>query len=325
MYCDTKHLRIHQPTQDEILNKISEYQIFCDCLRFKPTVGKLYNSPLRVDPRPSFGLFYGRNGKLLYKDLGDGDSGNCFKLYSKLEGITIPEAMRRISGDIKPDVKKIANPVRDSKEKDIAVEEIMFSQESLKWWASFGITLETLNKFKVSEIKSIWVNGEKVAQIRRNKPGYAYFIYDKVKTYEPFNNARRFLTNCTSFDLQGWEQLDYSKDTVIITKSMKDVMTLYELGYTAIAVGGEGHNLPDAVITELKSKFKNIVIFFDFDNAGVRATRRLSKQQKEFGFIFTSDRKAKDISDYHRSYGREETIKLLSKKVKYAEQHHRRV
>ena len=63
---------------------IDEYDIYAYYMgQFK--VGRLYNSPLRKDKNPSFAIFKGRRGNLLFKDHGTGEYGNALtfiKLYT---------------------------------------------------------------------------------------------------------------------------------------------------------------------------------------------------------------------------------------------------
>ena len=72
----------------DLLDKLSDYDIYAYYLgKFKP--GKLMNSPLRPDDKiPSFAIFPGKTGGLLFKDHGTGESGNALKfmkLYRQLD------------------------------------------------------------------------------------------------------------------------------------------------------------------------------------------------------------------------------------------------
>ena len=64
---------------DTIINKIAEYGIYQHYIGdFK--VNTIFNSPLRKDNNPSFGVFVSKStGKLLFKDLATGETGNCIK------------------------------------------------------------------------------------------------------------------------------------------------------------------------------------------------------------------------------------------------------
>lgn len=319
-------LDVYKVTKDLILNYVTEYDIFCYYSNIRLIVNVLYLSPFRKETRPSFGIFNTSRNVLMFKDFGLGEAGDCFKFASLILNLKGFDLNKQIYLDLIADKKIIKTniesiPILDRETVSIAVNTIPFSQEALVFWNSYGISIETLNKFKVTEINKYWINGVLREYKTKNNLIFAYEIYDKYKIYKPFNRQYRFVTNCTNIDIQGWEQLDYSKDTVIITKSTKDIMVLHELGYTSIAVGGEGHNIPDKVIDILRNNFKYIIILFDKDKAGMLNARKLVNKYKDFGFIFTT-KKDKDISDHYKNNGKELTIKLISKKIEYAKLKH---
>ena len=223
---------------------------------------------------------------------------------------------------IKPKITKAIPEIKAGK-KEIYANKIPWTKEGLNYWQQFGITKQTLNYFKVFEVDKFYIDGRLGGWKTSGKPIFVFEIYDKDKIYRP-NNKQRFLTNCTTEYIQGWEQLDYNKDTVIITKSMKDVMYLYQLGYTAVAPNGEGHKIVQKALKILKENFKYIIVLYDFDKAGICGTKKILKENKEFGFMFTSDKHAKDISDYHLLHGKHKTKELLSKKIDYVKNHHYR-
>jgi hypothetical protein len=304
-------------TKDKVLKKISEYDIFALYLGFKPIVGNLYRSPLRADTNPSFGLFRARGtSNLLYKDLGTGESGDCFKLVASLQGITARKAIKQIYNDIV--TKKVSYtktkviPIKEYNELDIVLDTIDFTVEGYTFWREFGITPSTLEKFNVKQIKRFWVNSVEKWVASKSKPMFAYLLYSKVKIYRPFYKQMKFYTNCTGIDIQGWEQLDYFKDTVFITKSYKDVMLLHELGYTAIAPNGEGHSIPEKALKILRDNFKKIIVLYDRDLPGLKAARKLCSENRDFEFMFMPRRTEKDLSDYFKAFGKEKTLKIIS-------------
>jgi hypothetical protein len=313
-------------TKDDVLKKISEYEIYSLYLGFKPVIGELYISPLRADNNPSFGIFKARKtGNLLFKDLGTGESGDCFKLASLIEGKTVRQICKEL---IKETVSKnitrkpIPIPTKEYKTLDIIVDDIPYTAEGLAFWTDFGISQATLNYFKVKQIKRFWVNSVEMWTATKSKPMFSYFIYSKTKVYRPFYKQNKFYMNCTSVDIQGWEQMldklnkGTAGDTIIISKAYKDVMLLHELGYTAVAPNGEGHGLPDNAMAFLRKNFKKIIIFYDRDLPGLKATRKLWNENRDFDFMFTPRKTEKDLSDYYKKFGKELTLKLLSDGIK---------
>ena len=317
MYNTLMHIKL---TKEDVLKKISEYDIFVKYMGFKPVLGNLYSSPLREDKDPSFGLFKSnKTGSILFKDLGTGECGDCFKLACLLEHKTPKE----IYGDLINDnsqklIKKSQGPipVKQYDSIDIVVDDIPFTVEGLAFWNDFGITEDTLNLYNVKQIKRFWSNGFEYWTSSKSKPMFSYFVYDKVKIYRPFYKRLRFYSNCTNIDIQGLQQLDYTKDTVFITKSMKDLMLLHELGYTAVAPNGEGHTIPDKLLSHLRKKFKKVIILYDRDLPGLKAAKKLWGSNRDFDFMFTPRQTEKDLSDYYKRFGKSKTLQLISDHVK---------
>jgi len=316
--------KVFKHTREDVYKLISEYDIYRIYLGYSPIVGNVYISPFRKDLNPSFGVFRGRNGNLMFKDFGLGESGDAIKFAKLIEGMSTQEVIEHLYrqySHIKP-IKTHNIPEVKAGDKNIYVNKIPWTEAGLAFWAKYGIKRETLEYFKVSQISKYWVNGIVRGYASNKSPMFHYEIFDKDKIYRPYYKEKRFYTNCTSSYIQGWAQLDYSKDTVIITKSLKDVMYLYQLGYTAIAPNGEGHKIPPKALKILKENFKHIIIFYDFDPAGICGTKRLLKENSEFGFMFTSKKYAKDISDYHFIVGEEEAKELFQIKLQYSYEHH---
>ena len=307
-------------TRELVLKYRSEYDIYCEYLGYQPVIGKLYSSPFRRDSNPSFGLFMGRSRALMFKDFGTGESGDCFKFVQELEGLKPKETLRSIYYRLAKHhftKKHTKLPELKESETEIVTVKVPFSQISLDYWAKYGISPETLEKFEVSEISQIWVNGVCTARITKDKPSFKYRIFEKCKIYRPFNKENRFINNCGPLHLQGWAQLDENSDTVIITKSLKDVMCLYELGFNAFAVGGEGHALHPKLLTHLRKNYKHIILNYDADTAGIKNARKILRDNKDFSFFFTT-KDAKDVSDYYAANGKAETFKFISKKIEHA-------
>lgn len=305
-------------TRDDVLSVISEYDIFVRYLGFKPTVGQLFSSPFRQDSNPSFGLFYSKHSReLMFKDFGTGEAGDCFKFAALMENVSIRKVVRILyeNNSVNRPKKTKKIPVKEVEDKDVIVEDIPFTAEGYAYWNGFGISPETLEKYNVKQINRFWVNGIEYWRASKAKPMFSYFIYSKVKIYRPFYKKMKFYSTCTTSYIQGWEQLDYSKDTVIITKSMKDVMLLSELGYAAIAPNGEGHAIPDKALEILRENFKNIVLFYDRDLPGMLASRRLLKLHNDFKYMFTPRGTEKDLSDYYAARGAEDTKNMLTEKL----------
>ena len=133
---------------------------------------------------------------------------------------------------------------------------------------------------------------------------YAYKVDDKFKIYRPLSSKyTKWRTNLTNNNVQGYTQLPEFGNLLIITKSLKDVMCLYEMGYSAIAASSETTFIPEDVLKALRSKWKHIVILYDRDKTGMKTAREYSKRYKLDAIFVHKKFKAKDISDAVRDNG----------------------
>ena len=128
---------------------------------------------------------------------------------------------------------------------------------------------------------------------------YAYKVYDKFKIYRPLaSKFTKWRTNLTNRHVQGLAELPKEGgNLLIITKSLKDVMCFYEMGFNAIAAASETTFIPEDILKSLRSKWKHIVILYDRDATGVHKARAYSKQYKLDAFFINKKFKAKDLSD----------------------------
>jgi len=149
------------------------------------------------------------------------------------------------------------------------------------------------------------------------QPLYAYRIFNSFKIYNPQATVKKdkWRSNCGVNDIQGWEQLPESGDLLVITKSLKDVMALSLFNIPAIAPQGEHQLVPSKVIDEAKKRFKTLVMFYDYDDAGVSGANRA---RDEYGIPTVYIPKhylelynTKDISDCIKEFGLEKTRSLL--------------
>lgn len=308
-------------TLDWILSKVTEYDIYAKYIgQFK--VGMIYNSPFRKDKNPSFGIYYSKRTKqLLFKDHGTGECGNVIKFVSLFTGKTE-------YSDILSDIVDKLNITNSTKlvsskqyipptETVIGVVRQEFTDVDINYWKQFNISINTLKKFNVNSIKYYLCNGIVKGTYKRENPMYAYKVYNNFKIYRPLaDKYTKWRNNLTDYDIQGYEQLPQKGDILFITKSMKDVMCLYEMGYPAISPSSESTFLPKDVLEQLKTRFKRIIILFDRDVAGVKRSRKLSQETGLEAMFINKKFKAKDVSDAVKANSFEEIKNWLNETIK---------
>lgn len=308
-------------TLDWILSKVTEYDIYAKYIgQFK--VGMIYNSPFRMDKNPSFGIYYSKRTKqLLFKDHGTGECGNVIKFVSLFTGKTE-------YNDILSDIVDKLNITNNTKlvsskqyipptETVIGVVRQEFTDIDINYWKQFNISINTLKKFNVNSIKYYLCNGIVKGTYKRENPMYAYKVYNNFKIYRPLaDKYTKWRNNLTDYDIQGYEQLPQKGDILFITKSMKDVMCLHEMGYPAVSPSSESTFLPKDVLEQLKTRFKRIIILFDRDAAGVKRSRKLSQETGLKAMFINKKFKAKDVSDAVKANSFEEIKNWLDETIK---------
>ena len=192
-----------------------------------------------------------------------------------------------------------------------------FTDVDINYWKQFNISINTLKKFNVNSIKYYLCNGIVKGTYKRENPMYAYKVYNNFKIYRPL--ADKYTTwrnNLTDYDIQGYEQLPQKGDILFITKSMKDVMCLHEMGIPAVSPSSESTFLPKDVLEQLKTRFKRIIILFDRDVAGVKRSRKLSRETGLEAMFINKKFKAKDVSDAVKANSFEKIKNWLDETIK---------
>ena len=296
----------------DLLDKVDDYTIFSYYLgQFK--VNKLMNSPLRTDDKmPSFAIFKGSNGALLFKDHGTGEAGNALKFIKLYRHIETREELERellrIVKSVNPNMNTRKNTYEYStipKETEIGIVRQPFTQVDKDYWKQFHISLSTLKKFNVFSIKYFLCNRVVRGTYKDTNPMYAYKVFDKFKIYRPLaSKYTKWRTNLTNRHVQGLAELPKEGgNLLIITKSLKDVMCLYEMGFYAISASSETTFIPDDILTYLKKKWKHIVILYDRDRTGMLKARGYSKMYKLHPVFVNKRFHAKDVSDAVKANG----------------------
>lgn len=309
-------------TLEDLLSKIDDYDIYAYYMG-NFTIGKLYNSPLRTDDKiPSFAIFKGRRGNLMFKDHGSGESGNAISFIKLIDHITDQTALEKqllkIIRSTKPTEIRNRTVVRSTDYTvDIGIVRQPFTKIDIDYWNQFNISLDTLNKFQVFSIKYYLSNKIVKGIYKDENPMYAYKVFDKFKIYRPLaSKYTKWRTNLTTSDVQGLAQIPEKGDLLIITKSLKDVMVLYEMGYTAISAASETTFIPEDILSGLKEKWKYIVLLYDRDKAGIQNARKYSKQYNLPAFFINKKFKSKDISDAVKNCGFDNIKQWLIKELK---------
>ena len=318
------------PTKELIYNHISDYDIFNNYID-KLVLGKRLHSPLRQDNNPSFAVFHSdKYNKLFYRDFSTSETGDGIVFIQRLFNLNLQEALSRLVEDFrltdkffvthnsitpKLSTPTITNSTPKKQHSTVNIKMRKWELYDLEFWNQFGITLKTLHKFKVVPISHFFI-GE--YSFKSHKYSYAYVEFKdgetRFKVYQPEGSKiDKWYGSFVYGTLSGYTQLPETGDLLIVTSSLKDGMCLYEFGYTFVAPQTEGFKYKPSVMEELLGRFKKVIVFYDNDTAGIKASEEL---YNIYGIesIFTIG-KYKDISDYYKNLGKTATSELLNKLI----------
>jgi hypothetical protein len=301
----------------EILKKITDYDIFkYYCSNFKSTEKK-FCSDLREDKSPSVSIAQWK-GRLWYKDFGHPEhSFDCFSYICAKYGCSFIEALYLIDNDFQLNLSsfkptgmysmgvKATSYTVQPVIKDTVKLKVRFRKWSTKdkiFWSKFGINKKTLLKFAVCPIDYYWINYHRFDC----SLSYVFQIKGRYKIYSP-NDEIKWISNTCMGNVQGWVQLPKSGDIVVLTSSLKDVMCLFELGFSAIALQSEMQMPKEGLISALQKRFKDVVVFYDndftnVDNPGQTMAKKICNKFSLKNICIPSEFGVKDISDYISKY-----------------------
>jgi len=275
------------------------------------------NSPLRDnDGTPSFIIY---TNSWAYNDFGL-NSGDCFTFVKTLFNLNFHEALIKIKNDFRNDMVLTNNvkPVYTKKKKTVikpVYRKWMISDKT--FWQSFGISKKTLEFFKVNPLLGFYfLKTDEYQFIKAKTLMYAYVIGSRFKIYNPFDKNNKFYGNTSKNSIQGYTQIDFNKNHLIITSSLKDVMLLYEYGIQAIAPSSESTIIDKPIIDYLIKQFKHVYIFYDWDTPGIKLAEQHSKIYNvnyivPEGFEELVKLKIKDPSDYYKQFKQTKTLNFL--------------
>ena len=133
---------------------------------------------------------------------------------------------------------------------------------------------------------------------------FGYVMQGFIKVYRPHSSVR-FLYGGEKVDdyVFGLEQLSNKGDVVYITGGEKDVMSLSAHGFNAICFNSETSDIPKPLIELLSRRFRHIVILYDVDETGIRASYKVLQTFSELPILrlelpLDGGKEQKDISDF---------------------------
>jgi len=306
-------------SKTNVLERVNEFDIFKAYIPNFQELGKLFTSTLREDKSPTCSINKYR-GRLLYRDFSMSKSLDCFD-YVKLKfDVSFQEALEIINLDFNLNLlpkKVIRHAPKPAKITNFDIDKVSNSPAEIKvqlrkwdlndksyWNFKYDITVKELKLFKVYPLAGFWVND---TYFKAGKFSYGYYFgkaedgRDLWKIYQPYDKNHKWFANINPNIFQGIHQLPLSGDQLVITKSLKDVIILYKLGINAIAPQAESIKVTPDFMESLRRRFKNIVLLYDNDAPGIRATEEFVAEHGVPHFYMPQG--VKDASDFVEDYG----------------------
>lgn len=325
-------------TEEDIFSQISEEAVFKYYVK-NLVIGKAIESPLKVkDNHPSFGVYYGSTvQKLMFKDQSLDLSGDCiefvrhyYRLGSRYEAMSKIALDFRIQGDsvVSRNVtRSIIQPSKSVFEKSnykkgrtiIDITSRNWESHDIDFWKQFGISIKTLNLFHVKPVRFIFING---SIFSTDKYAYAYKeVKDgelTYKIYQPFNTRKqKWINNNNSSVHQGYTLLPKKEDLLIITKALKDVMSLFDVvNIPSVGVQNENIIIKESVMDEYFSRFSTVITLFDNDKAGKRLSEQYKTTYNMKTLFIPKEFGVKDFSDLVKKVGEVKANEILTKLIK---------
>lgn len=311
--------------------RISQEQVYAGYLGSIIEQNTKYRSPFRSnDSVPSLS-FYSPDGKNVnFKDFGmNRRAGNVFTFVQMLYSInSMWEAAVQINEDFQLGLINLSRTIprkslpitRLDNDKLMKIEKLLsykakpFTERDMHYWSKFHVPLSILHKFKVEVADIVYINKFPVWFYSIPNPIYAYNFGEKYKFYRPLNSFKegKFLSsNGIGHVYQGYSQLKRNGDSLILTKSLKDVMVLDTLKHNTIAPNGETYAIKPSLLQELQQRFKTIYLLLDNDwhkpienNTGINAMKHLYQQYRFLKPIIIPDQlRCSDIAEVIDEYG----------------------
>jgi hypothetical protein len=306
---------------EDILSFTSELEIAEYYLKIK-SLPCVIESPLREDNHPSFSVYL-YNNKVKYLDYATKEKGSIFTLLCKMYNLSFREMLHMIYKDFKhrihsghivskrPNFKSLE--VNNTKVECIVREWKPYDEE---YWNSYGISLKWLKFADVYPISHKIITKDNIQYVfKADKLAYAFVEFKDnnttLKIYQPYNKQFKWCNKHDKSVISLWKKIPEKGDKLCICSSLKDALCLWaNIGIPAISLQGEGYNMSQTAIDNLKSRYKDIYIMLDNDSAGLLNAKNLADKT---GFInvVLPDYNAKDISDLYKVTSKNQFINIL--------------
>ena len=315
-------------------------EVFCFYMPIDFVLKRNFRNPLYDDHKASCNIYFDNKHQCYrMKDFGNEMySGDCFWFAASMLGLDVRVDFSKVLASIIRDLQlnlnceELPSPsvfLSESKAKrklscknereveptngspnnrSYQLYEQSFSDHELAYWTRYGITQQTLQRFKVkslSRYEAISNQGNSYSLVSsEEEPIFCYVMGAFVKVYRPFSKLRFVYGGEKLGDhIFGFEQLPNKGDILFITGGEKDVLSLSAHHFHAICFNSETATIPANIIESLQLRFRHIIILYDVDETGVREAHRQTQLLSQYNVLalhlpLQGIKSEKDISDF---------------------------
>jgi hypothetical protein len=317
-------------TKQFILDKVSEKDIYRQYLQVDAEPNRYYENKIAGSTNKTLKFYLSPSGELLFKDFSPNRQnfkGDVVSSAMVTKNLNYRQALYDVAATNKliinniKDVSCVSKMKRDflyQKPKPIKLDVMTqpFTPYDYNYWSQYYIDLALLEKQNIYSLKAVFKDNKLWISSTPHRPLFGYKCNDQWKIYSPLrNDYKKWGGNWNKNCIGNLENIDYTKPYLIITSSMKDGLVLSTHGYNQISLPSE--NTFPYKLEYICSKFANVYAFLDFDEAGHTWNNELSKKYQNIIPINYSNKHVKDISDYSKLFGYEQTNELLFHLLKF--------
>jgi len=310
-------------------------------------------NPLRSDNNASLGFRYTK-GRLKMKDFAGYFWGDCFDLVGKIihvnvnhkEGFMI--VLKQIVSDMKLDImtnehiKPISIKPKSFIKRPYIIQPTFrnWNTNDYKYWGNKGVSFQTLNSFFVFPLLEYRVIDETGSTLKYvydlDNPAYGYYNgkdkdgIPKWDLYFPLHRKDKPKFIKSHLVIQGLLNYKPKADILLIVKSLKDAMSIYELmtiyyskySVTYIVPPSESVPFTKEQLDYFINNHIQTYVLYDFDYTGVKNSNKIRREYPVEQLFFTNGRfeskdyKNKDFSEYYENEKQQNVFKIVNEILK---------
>lgn len=281
-------------------------------------------SPLREDKSPGCSLYL-KNEKVNFKDFATGEQYPLIDLLMKMFQLDLHSLHKKLLEDISSNkVAKYSQSVLKSRYRGpytLRCTTRQWEQKDNDYWYSYGVDPIMLRGFNVDAVKEVIYEYDTMRKIYdAEELAYVFREYkdgkESIKIYQPYGGSFKWRNNHDSSVIQLFSHLPQKGRMLMICSSLKDALCMWcNAGIPSIAPQSETTMIKHKVIEELESRFDNIYVCYDSDNAGRKGEKKMCEGTTMKPFCLPEFRGGKDVSDYYRTFGKSKFINMVFRRL----------